>query len=60
MPMPKTTVHLNDYTVAAQNDVRASGKPSLMKSKAEAHCMNHLTDQHFRLSVLLADASHNS
>jgi hypothetical protein len=60
MPVPKTTVHLNNYAMPTHDDVRPPGEPSLVKPKAEAHCMNDLTDQKFWLRMLLAYASHNA
>jgi len=58
--MPKTAVYLNDYAMAAHNDVRSPRKFSLVEAKAKSKRMKDLANQNLRLSVLLGDTLHDS
>jgi hypothetical protein len=51
MLMPEAPVDFDDAFVAWENNIRFAGKISHMEPVAETHCMNELSDKHFRLSV---------
>lgn len=57
--MPKASLHLNNRSVAWQNDVRVSRQILPMESESKAARMKQASDLPLGLSVFAANATHN-
>jgi len=57
--MPKAPMYENHSRIAAQNDVRTTGKMSGMQAIAQTVRIEKSADDHFRLRISIADRSHD-
>lgn len=60
MPVPEASVNQNNSFPLWQNDIRATGKASVVQSITEPRGMQRLANDNFRLGMTAPDAGHHA
>ena len=60
VPVPKTTVHENDFAKAWKNQVGMAGKVFPVQAKTIAHGVREAPNDHFRPGVATFDRAHDA
>jgi hypothetical protein len=59
VPMPKTSMHKNDFTPPCKNHVGLTKQIPHVQAVSKSHCVGDLANSHFRLCIFRPNPAHS-